>query len=153
MSTTLDLISQAQLTAQIGAPNGIAPLDSQGAVPPQYLAPTGNPDGTKFLRDDNSWQPVGGGSLTLTALVRDLGTARRSGTFDITGLSGLTADKAVLITQTTAPIASKGNARDEIEFDAIQATGYVVNATTIRVLWHAPGVVVGDYAFAYVVSG
>lgn len=43
---------------------------------PQYLntargdarypqLPTGTPDGTKFLRDDNSWQPVtGGGSWT-----------------------------------------------------------------------------------------
>ena len=24
--------------------------------------PTGTPDGTKYLRDDNSWQPVSGGS-------------------------------------------------------------------------------------------
>lgn len=47
---------------------------------PQYLnnargdvrypqKPTGTPDGTKFLRDDNSWQPVAGGggnSVTVT---------------------------------------------------------------------------------------
>ena len=25
-------------------------------------APTGVPDGTKYLRDDNSWQPISGGS-------------------------------------------------------------------------------------------
>ena len=25
-------------------------------------APTGTPDGTKYLRDDNTWQPVSGGS-------------------------------------------------------------------------------------------
>lgn len=48
------------LEAQIGAPNGVAPLDANGAVPPTVLAPTGTPDGTKFLRDDSSWQPAGG---------------------------------------------------------------------------------------------
>lgn len=93
------------------------------------------------------------GGLTLTPLVQDLGAGRTSGTFDISGLSGLTADDPVLVVQTAAPIASKGDARDEMEFDAIQASGYVVDATTIRVYWNASGVVVGDYAFGYTVSG
>lgn len=95
----------------------------------------------------------GGGGLTLTAFEKDLGAGDRSGTFDITGLSGLTPDKPVLIMQTAAPIASKGNARDEAEMDYIDATGYVVDANTIRAYWHAPSVVVGTYAFGYVVSG
>lgn len=56
------------------------------------------------------------------------------------------------IVQTPAQIASKGNARDESELDHIRLTGYVVDATTIRVYWHAPSVVVGTYAFAYAVS-
>lgn len=93
----------------------------------------------------------GGGSPTFTALVQDLGAARRSGMFDITGLSGLTTDKVVAIVQTAAQVASKGNARDEFEMDAVVATGYVVSATTIRVYWFAANgsVIVGDVAFGY----
>lgn len=94
----------------------------------------------------------GGGGSSFTALVQDLGAARRSGTFDITGLAGLTVDKLVLVVQTAAPVASKGNARDEFEMDNVQATGYVVDAATIRVYWQAPSVVVGDVAFGYAVT-
>lgn len=89
--------------------------------------------------------------VTFIEFTKDLG-ANRSGTFDITGLSGLTADKPVLVRQTAAAIASKGNARDEPETDPITVTGYVVDATTIRCYWSAPSVVVGIYAFAYVVG-
>jgi hypothetical protein len=89
----------------------------------------------------------------MTAFTKDLGAARQSGTFDITGLSGLTADKVVTIVQTAAQIASKGNARDESEMDQIKLTGYVVDASTIRAYWQAPSVVVGTYAFAYSVNG
>lgn len=83
---------------------------------------------------------------------QDLGAAKSSGTFDITGLTGLTSDKVVHIVQTASPIASKGNARDEAEFDMIELTGYVFNSSTIRAYWRAPGVVVGTYAFAYQVG-
>lgn len=95
----------------------------------------------------------GGGGGAFTDFTKDLGTARRSGTFDITGLSGLTADKVVSIVQTAAPIASKGNARDEAEMDLIQLTGYVLDATTIRAYWNSSGVAVGTYAFAFQVGG
>lgn len=95
---------------------------------------------------------VGSGG-TFTDFTKDLGAARRSGTFDITGLAGLTAGKNVTILQTAQVIASKGDARDEAEMGQIQVTGYVVDATTIRAYWQAPSVVVGTYAFAYQVSG
>lgn len=88
-----------------------------------------------------------------TPVVKDLGVARNSGSFDITGLSGLTPDKLVSIVQTAAPVASKGNARDEAEMDAVVVTGYVLDANTIRAYWRAPSVVVGDVAFAYAVTG
>lgn len=96
---------------------------------------------------------VAGAAPAFTAFTKDLGVARSSGTFDITGLSGLTAEKLVSIVQSAAPIISKGNARDEAEFDLISVTGYVADATTIRGYWRAPGVVVGNYNFAYQVSG
>jgi len=94
----------------------------------------------------------GGGAGTWTDFVKDIGKGR-SGTFDVTGLSGLTADKDVAIVQTSQIIPTKGDARDEFEFDAIQLTGYVLNSTTIRARWWAPGIVVGDYAFAHMVGG
>jgi len=94
----------------------------------------------------------GGGGATYTAFTKDFGAARSSGTFDITGLSGLTEGAFVDVRQSAAAIASKGNARDEMEFDRIECSGYVVNSTTIRVYWRATGVVCGTYAFAYLVS-
>lgn len=96
--------------------------------------------------------PSPAGGTSWTAFTQDLGAARRSGTFDITGLSGLTAEKVVDIRQTAAKITSKGDARDEPEMDQIEVTGYVVDATTIRAYWCAPSVVVGTYAFAYIVG-
>ncbi|HJQ60138.1 MAG TPA: hypothetical protein VJ890_24750 [Vineibacter sp.] len=95
----------------------------------------------------------GGGGGAMTAIVKDLGAARRSGTFDITGLAGLTAGKVVTIVQTSAQVASKGNARDEFEMDPVHATGYVVDAATIRAYWAADSVIVGDVAFGYMVNG
>lgn len=93
-----------------------------------------------------------GGDPVYTEFIKDLGVAQRSGTFNITGLSGLTPGKFVHIAQSAAEIASKGNARDEPEMDLIKLTGYVFDATTIKAFWEAPSIVVGDYAFAYLVS-
>src|SRR5207245_657787 len=60
--------------------------------------------------------PTGpGGVPTLTEFTQDLGVSDASGTFDITGLSGLTIDKKVMMMQTPGAISSKGNARDEPE--------------------------------------
>jgi hypothetical protein len=91
----------------------------------------------------------------MTAFTQDLGAAKRAGTFDLTGLSGLTAEKVATIVQTAAAIASKGDARDEFELDPIVLTGYVVDASTIRAYWStvsgAPAV--GTYAFGYMVNG
>lgn len=36
--------------------------DLQSALDAKQDEPTGTPDGTKYLRDDNTWQPVSGGS-------------------------------------------------------------------------------------------
>ena len=106
---------------------------------------------TTFLRADGTFAAPTA-SVAFTAFTQDLGASDRSGTFDLTGLSGLTADKPVQVFQTAAAIASKGNARDEPEMDQIQVTGYVVDTTTIRCYWNAPSVVVGTYAFAYLVG-
>lgn len=36
--------------------------DLQTALDDKLDLPTGTPDGTKYLRDDNTWQPISGGS-------------------------------------------------------------------------------------------
>jgi len=93
-----------------------------------------------------------GPTLVRVSFTRNLGAGDRSGTFDLTGLSGLDPNRPVMVVQTAEPITSKGNARDEPELDPIIATGFVVDATTIRVYWWAPSVVVGDYNFAYIIG-
>lgn len=105
-------------------------------------------DGGYLRRVGTSVTGGGVSEVIWSDFIQDLGAGKRSGTFDV-ATSFRTADKDVIVIQTAKAIASKGNARDEAEMDAIQATGYVVDANTIRVYWWAPSVVVGTYAFAY----
>ena len=73
----------------------------------------------------------------------------------ITGLSGLTANKQVLISQKAAPYTGKGTLYDEIEMDQLIANGYVLDATTVRVYWQAnprTGPVMGNFKFGYQIS-
>lgn len=98
----------------------------------------------------------GGGGLTLTEVEVNLGsTGRYSGTFDITGLVGLTANKQVLIIQKAAAYTNKGNRQDEAEMDQVHCTGYVVDANTIRCYWTCMphgGPMVGNVKFGYAVG-
>jgi hypothetical protein len=87
-----------------------------------------------------------------TKFTKDLGAGFSTGVFDITGLSGLIANKVVNVIQTADAISSKGGARDEPAMDRISATAFVVDSTTIRVYWYSTGIVSGIYAFAYIVS-
>lgn len=96
----------------------------------------------------------GGGGLTLTEIEKDLGSvARRSGSFDITGLAGLTVGKQVLVVQKAGPYTGKGTRQDEAEMDQANATGYVVDANTIRVYWTSSGPMMSNVKFGYAVSG
>lgn len=106
---------------------------------------------TTFLRADGTFAAPTA-SVAFTEFTKDLGAARTSGSFDITGLSGLTVDKPVKVFQTAAKITSKGDSRDESEMDHIDVTGYVLDAATIRCYWNSINVVVGTYAFAYLVG-
>ena len=71
---------------------------------------------------------------------------------DITGLLDLMPGTPALVMQTAVPIASKGNATDEAEMDAINVAAYALNSTTIRCYWQASSIVVGTYAFAYITT-
>lgn len=78
--------------------------------------------------------------------------ARTNGTFDITGLSGLTAGKSVLVFQVPGAYTGKGDRQDEAEVGLVTATGYVVDATTIRVFWRSEEPMAGNVNFAYAVT-
>ena len=140
---------------EMGIPGPIGPTGIQGLIGIQ--GPQG-PPGIDAEEPEIPYiipGPAGagsGGGFTYTNFTKDLGASDRAGTFDITGLAGLTIDKNVSVIQTMQPIASKGDARDEFELSPIILTGYVFDAATIRVLWNCDSVVVGDYAFAYAVS-
>jgi hypothetical protein len=98
----------------------------------------------------------GGGGLAFTTVEKDLGAQGLwSGSFDITGLAGLVAGKQVLVVQKPGPYTGKGNREDEVEMDVVQATGYVVDAATIRVFWAVglfSGPMKGNVKFGYAVS-
>lgn len=92
-----------------------------------------------------------GGTSAWTKFTQSVGVARRSGTFDITGLSGLTTDNVIEVVQTSDAVASKGNARDEPEMDQIVVTAFALGTTSFRATWFSANgaVVVGTYAFAW----
>lgn len=100
--------------------------------------------------------PGSGGSFVFSLVEKDLGVLPRyGGAFDITGLSGLTAGKPVMVTQRAGPYTGKGDREDEAEMDSLTVTGFVVDATTVRCYWNVPsrnGPVVGNIKFQYLIS-
>ena len=78
--------------------------------------------------------------------------ARRSGSFQITGLAGLTVDKPVSIQQASGPYTGKGTRTDEAEMDQVTVTAKVLSATVIQAYWEAQHRVRGNVKFDYLVS-
>jgi hypothetical protein len=92
----------------------------------------------------------------LTVVEKSLGSApvaRRSGSFQVTGLAGLTAGKPVTFLQAQGPYTGKGTRADEAEMDAVRCSAYVLDATTIQVYWETGCRVRGNVKFAYLVGG
>jgi hypothetical protein len=125
---------------------------TDNATTPAADAGAGSPGTSKLASPADHVHPTPSAAVTYTATTQDLGVGRKSGTFDITGLAGLTAGKYVAISQSAAAVASKGNATDEPEMDMISLTGFVLNATTIRAYWNCPSFTVGVCALSYLVS-
>lgn len=87
-----------------------------------------------------------------TAFTQNLGVAHQSGSFVLSGLSGLTLGKIVFVQQVSTPIATKGNATDEPEMDMVFASGIVTSPSQIHISWWSSQVVVGDINFTYAVG-
>ncbi len=98
----------------------------------------------------------GAGSFSLSSVEQDLGSLPLySGTFDITGLAGLTLGNPVLVIQDAGPYTGKGTLEDEAEMDRLSLSGYVLSTTSIRVFWGvAPGngPVKGNFVFNFAAS-
>lgn len=111
---------------------------------------TGMTGDRTFNLPDSDTQLGGGTGLSLSTVEMDLGSVPvLSGTFDITGLSGLTPGRPVLIQQAVGPYTGKGTLADECE-DLVRITGYVVDSTTIRAHWNShPFFVKGNVKFNY----
>lgn len=131
--------------------------DDQRIVTP-LKARVGND--ARYVRTVNSVAPdgsgnvaVSGGSLSLTEVEVDLGsTPATSGSFQITGLSGLVTDHHVLIRQAVGPYTGKGTLADEFEMDVVNVAGKVASASSIQCYWSTDSIVRGNFKFAYAVG-
>jgi hypothetical protein len=115
---------------------------------------TAFPGGTStFLRADATFAAPTGAPPALTTVEKSLGASwRRSGNFQITGLSGLTAGKPVSIQQANGPYTGKGTREDEAEMDQLLLTGKVLNTTTIQCYWQSRFQVRGNFKVDYLVG-
>jgi hypothetical protein len=85
---------------------------------------------------------------TIYTTTVNLGTQpATNGNFLITGLSGLTTGKIVFVEQ--AGQRANSTQTDSVEWDQIQATGIVLNSTTIQINWGCMTVVANSWTFNY----
>jgi hypothetical protein len=97
--------------------------------------------------------PGGGGATTFTEVEKDLGTVPRlAGKFTITGLSGLTIGKPVIISQAVGPYTGKGTLADESEMDGLIVKAVVTAVDVITAYWNAMTRVKGNVKFNYLVG-
>lgn len=101
-----------------------------------------------------------GNNMSINAVVfqtteKDLGdTPTAAGAFTISG-SNFAIGRPVLIQQAAGPYTGKGDLADEAEMDAISATGFVLDASTIQAYWGSSphgGRVRGNFKFHYLVE-
>jgi hypothetical protein len=135
-------------TGVTGLTGVTGPAGTTGATGP--TGPTG-PVGTTGVTGVTG--PAG--AATISTVEKDLGsTPVDSGSFTITGLSGLTPGAPVIINQLPGPYTGKGLAAnvDESEMDGLTVTGYVVSATVVQAYWNSVTKVRGNFKFAYIVG-
>lgn len=117
-----------------------------------YTLTTGNT--VTVQSNGTDYEIVGtAGETVLTTVEKSLGNVpRTSGKFTITGLSGLTTNKPVSITQAVGPYTGKGTLADEAEMDGVTVSASVTSATTITAYWNSARRVKGNFKFNYFVG-
>lgn len=96
--------------------------------------------------------PSAGSSTVFVSVEKDLGTAKTAGSFQITGLSGLSVGKPVLINQAVGPYTGKGNLADEAEMDHVSVSASVTSTSVITAYWNSPTFVSGNFKFNYLIG-
>lgn len=143
---TAAVIAQMSLTSDA---SGLK-LSGDSAAPGNTMLYGTNGAGTK------GWyaQPTSG-APTFTQAEVSLGAApnaRRSGKVQITGLSGLTIGKPVMVSQAAVAPTGKGTRADESEMDDLDIAAIVSSATTIDLYWKSDRRVRGNYKLNYLVG-
>lgn len=122
-----------------------------GIISPTNLG-SGSGGSSKFLREDGTYQNISGGASTIPSVVEiDFGIDPvSSGSFTITGLTGLVPNRPIMIQQANGPYTGKGTLDDDSQMDVICVTAYALNNTTIKANWASPtGFVTGNFKFNY----
>lgn len=78
--------------------------------------------------------------------------ARKSGAVELSGLSGLTVGKPVMVMQALAAYSGKGDLTDEGEFGIVSASGVVTASDTIKIVWASDDLMIGSVKLAYAVG-
>jgi len=142
--------TQAELDAEIALGNyPLGTLLADIALPSDWNTDHTNPD----IADVTGLQAALDAKGALTTVEKDLGSVpRTSGKFTITGLSGLTTNKPVTITQAVGPYTGKGTRADEAEMDGLSVSAVVTSATEITAYWNSARRVKGNFKFNYFVG-
>lgn len=129
------------------------------AVPLSQLAASGATVGQVATWNGSAWVPTtpggggGGGSPTLATAEVSLGTrAAYSGRFTVTGLSGLTVGKPVMMTQAVGPYTGKGTLADEAEMDQVTVAASVTAADAITGYWRSASPMLGSVKFHTIIG-
>lgn len=89
-------------------------------------------------------------NAVLQSLEVDLGSvSRNSGSFNITGQSGLTPGNPAEVFQLPGPYTGKGTLADEAEMDHVSVAASCLSGSVIQCFWNATGAIVGNFKFAY----
>lgn len=102
----------------------------------------------KFFQGSTS-DTIMGSATPITTEVNLGIVPRKAGHFDITGLTNLTTNRTVVISQAPGPYTNKGTLPDEAEMDQALVTGYILNTTTIRCYWNSTGPMKNNVKFIY----
>lgn len=114
------------------------------------LSSTGGESGTGAVTISATGSPPSLSGVELSLGGQD--KKARNGNFQITGLTGLSVGKPVLVSQALGPYTGKGTRLDEAEMDSIVASGKVISSSVIQCYWSSRTIVKGNIKFNYMVG-
>lgn len=140
-----------------GAPGSPGADGATGSTGAPGSPGTNGSDGAQGIQGIQGVQgiqgPAGASGVTWTMIdVTLCSVARYAGSFEITGLAGLTIGKPVMVMQLPGPYVNKGTLADEAELGMVNASGFVSAADKIAVVWQSASMMMGSVKLAYAVG-